>query len=371
LRIALVFEFGSLNGGEHSMLAVMDQLRNGAVEFVALCPPDGRLKDTLEARGIEAMAFDVRDAEGQRRDREELLAELHGTLTCAKCDLVHANSLSMGRLTGAIAERLSVPVAAHLRDILKLSGKAIADLNGNTRLIAVSNAARRFHIAQGMDAERVITLYNGVDCERFMPRSRNESRRRELGLSLEDFLILNVGQIGLRKGQGVLADAAVMLAGRLPNAHYLIAGQRCSDKRESWEFEANIIAKLQSIGEGNSLHLLGYRDDMPELMNAADVLVHPAKQEPLGRVLLEAAASGLPIIATDVGGTREILRDRESAILVPPGDPQALADAILEMANDAELRSRLAETARLRIRDEFSIETAALNLLALWASLLR
>jgi glycosyltransferase involved in cell wall biosynthesis len=90
----------------------------------------------------------------------------------------------------------------------------------------------------------------------------------------------------------------------------------------------------------------------------------------LGRVLLEAAASGLPIIATDVGGTGEILRHQESAWLIPPADPTALAEAILRLANDAELRSRLAENARLQIVERFSIENAAQNLYALWAGLL-
>ncbi len=370
MRIALVFEFPSQNGGEHSMLAAMDQLRQSAVEFVAICPFEGPLKDALESRGIESIAFDVRDSKGHRRPSEIVLPELHRILIGTKCDLVHANSLSMGRLTGAIANQLPMPTVAHLRDILKLSGKAIADLNQNTRLIAVSNATRSFHIAQRLDAERVVMLYNGVDCERFKPRPKNAAIRKELGLSPEDFLVLTVGQIGLRKGQDVLARAAVLLASRLPNAHYLLAGQRCSDKLESREFERIVIAKLQSIGDGRHLHLMGYREDMPELMNAADVLVHPAHQEPLGRVLLEAAASGLPIIATDVGGSSEILREGESALLIPKANPVAIAEAILRLAGDAELRSQLAKNARSRVLERFSIESAAENLHALWVRLL-
>jgi glycosyltransferase involved in cell wall biosynthesis len=90
----------------------------------------------------------------------------------------------------------------------------------------------------------------------------------------------------------------------------------------------------------------------------------------LGRVLLEAAASGLPIIATDVGGTAEILQHQESALLIPPANPTALAEAILRLANDAELRSRLAKKARSQILERFSIETAAENLHAFWLSLL-
>jgi glycosyltransferase involved in cell wall biosynthesis len=352
------------------MLAVIDHLQGGEMEFVALTPSEGPLKAELESRKIATVPFDVRDSHGQRRPREVVQAELRHKLTATASDLVHANSLSMGRLTGAIAEDLPMPSVSHLRDIIKLTRKAIADLNGNTRLVAVSDATRAFHVSQGMRAERVLTITNGVDCERFQPRPADALLRRELGLSPKDFLVLTVGQMGLRKGQDVLADAAGRLASLLPRAHYLLAGQRCSDKRESREFEERVIARLQCIGNGKHLQLLGYREDMPRLMNAADVLVHPAHQEPLGRVLLEAAASGLPIIATNVGGTAEILRDGESALLVPPANPELLATAIHRLAGDAELRSQLAANARKRMLANFPIATAAGDLLGLWLDVL-
>ncbi len=371
LRVLLVFEFASLNGGEHSMLAVIDELHGKEVEFIAMAPNEGPLRKALESRGVSLIPFEVRDSLGQRRSREEVLAELRRKLAVGGCDLVHANSLSMGRLTGAIAHDLPIPCTAHLRDILKLSRAAVRDLNGNTRLAAVSAATREFHVAQGMQPARVVTLYNGVDCQRFQPRSSQGAIRAELGLSPEDFLVLTVGQIGLRKGQVVLGLAAPLLASRWPRIHYLLAGMRCSGKQESVDFEAAVIAGLQSVGAGNHLHLLGYREDVPELMNAADVLVHPAHQEPLGRVLLEAAASGLPIIATDVGGTKEILRDGESAMLIPPANPQALAIAIHRLAENPELRFQLAANARKRILEVFPIEAAARNLCAFWKDVLQ
>ncbi|MCA9069916.1 MAG: glycosyltransferase family 4 protein [Planctomycetaceae bacterium] len=231
-RIALLFEFGSLNGGEHSMLAVIDHTQKTDMDFVALAPDTDPLWGALQSRGISTIAFNVRSADGQRRPREEVLAELRNLLLASPWDLVHANSLSMGRLLGHIASDLPMPTTAHLRDILKLSKAAISDLNRNHELVAVSNATREFHIAQGLNPERVVTLYNGVDCQRFQPRTRDDVLRRELKLSSDDFMILNVGQIGLRKGQNVLAEAAVQLEKQLPQAKYVLAGQRCSGKQE-------------------------------------------------------------------------------------------------------------------------------------------
>ena len=104
-------------------------------------------------------------------------------------------------------------------------------------------------------------------------------------------------------------------------------------------------------------------------MNEFDLLIHHARQEPLGRVLLEAAASGVPIIATRVGGTAEILSDGESARLIPPDNPHALAEAILELHDQVDQRSRFIEAARRRVCSAFPIERAAGNLATVWAEL--
>ncbi|MCA9072221.1 MAG: glycosyltransferase family 4 protein, partial [Planctomycetaceae bacterium] len=150
----------------------------------------------------------------------------------------------------------------------------------------------------------------------------------------------------------------------------VLAGQRCSGKQESREFEEATIARLTKIQGGKALRILGYFEEMPRLMNAADVLVHTAHQEPLGRVLLEAAASGLPVIATNVGGTPEIFKDSESAMLVPANDPQALANAIAQLAHDDRLRSQLATNARAKVLEKFPITQAADNLWEFWRSVI-
>ena len=143
-------------------------------------------------------------------------------------------------------------------------------------------------------------------------------------------------------------------------------GERLSSKVESIEFERSLVERFDSSGLGDHLHLLGYRDDIDRLMNEADLLVHPAHQEPLGRVLLEAAASGLPIIATTVGGTEEILCNDESARLVMPADPESLANAIIELQTDPAKAQRFATAARMRIETEFNVTQAAQELADIW-----
>lgn len=363
MHVALLFEFGTLNGGEHSILTTLDRLP-GDVQATAIAPASGRLAATLDNRGIHRVEFDIRDANGSRRPRTELLDDIARIVDQLAPDVLHANSLSMARWTGTLGDRVAhVRRTGHLRDIVKLSAAVIRDLNGNDRLVAVSQATAAFHIERGLDGDKVDVIHNGVDLSRFRPRLRSGTLRVELGLPDDALIALAIGQIGLRKGQDVLAEAAVLLDD--PRLHFVLVGERFSEKAESVAFERAIGERFTAAGMADRLHRLGYRDDVAELMNEADLLVHPAKQEPLGRVLLEAAASWLPIIATDVGGTREIV-DEDAAWLVPAGSAEALAEAIATALADGFERTNRALTALQVVESRCAADDAAESLVRFW-----
>ena len=332
-KVLLLCEYATLNGGERSMLATLAGIAPAGFQPIAAAPPQGPLAEALRQQGIEHLPWGVSDAAGVRLPQGRLREELAGLLARVRPDLLHANSLSMGRLSGPVAAASGVPSIAHLRDIVRLSAGAIGDLNQHTRLLAVSKAVRDFHAAGGVDPGKVHVLYNGVDLEEFRPRPATGYLHHDLGLPEGVPLAGTIGQIGLRKGQDVLARAAILLADRLPQLHWLVVGERHSSKSESRQFEAGLRRAAENLA--GRIHLLGYRNDVPRLLNELTVLVHPARQEPLGRVLLEAAASGVATVATDVGGTREVFPpETGAAILVPPHDPQALAEAVLGLIAD-------------------------------------
>lgn len=348
------------------MLAALDQLADGELQIAAIAPQRGPLAEEFAQRGIVQVPLILRDRHGRRLPRTAACENLLEAVRRCAPNLLHANSLSMGRLTGAVAAQLNLPTVAHLRDIIKLSRAAVDDLNSNTRLLAVSNAARTFHAGQGLDADRLRVVYNGVDCREFRPRPATGTLRRELGLPDGTVLVAAIGQIALRKGYDVLAEAAAMAAPRMPQAHFVIVGERLSSKQESIEFEHRVLRRFQRAGLARRLHGLGFRSDVPYIMNECHLLVHAARQEPFGRVLLEAAASGLPIVATRVGGTEEILANGVSAWLVPPDEPAELADAMTVLYAEGELRRRLAECAREEIERRFDIRRTASQLKRVW-----
>jgi glycosyltransferase involved in cell wall biosynthesis len=359
-RIALLFEYPTLNGGERSMLACLDwlQAHDAGWNFVALAPAEGRLAQALAERKIDVIPRPADDG--------QLIAAIHQ----AKPDLLHANSLAMGRVAGRIAESLTIPTVSHLRDILHLSAAAVADLNRNRLLIAVSHATRDAHVARGMDGGKVVVLHNGIDLARYRPHAPKGWLQAELRLPACARLVATIGQIGLRKGQDVLAAAAPAIVRQAPDVHFLLIGERNSTKAESLQFEAAIQNTFTANQIGQHLHRLGYRHDIPDLLPELTLLVHPANQEPYGRVLLEAAACGVPVIATSVGGTPEIVLDQTTGWLVPPRDPATLAAAVVELLNQPDRIQSMRLAARDRAEQHFAISHCAQSLTGHWRQLI-
>ena len=367
MRVGIVFEYSTLNGGERSMLAALDGMGSERPEIIAIGLPHGPLADELRKRSIEIIPLSFFGEDSKRLPRDQTAGSIAEATRDLGLDVLHANSLSMGVLCGELSSPPFVRVA-HIRDIMSLSQNAVRLLNQTDRLLAVSQATRKYHVGQGVDANRVTVLHNGVDCTQFQPQVYPRTLRRELHILENRLLSLTVGQIGLRKGLEVLVEAICDIGWRLPDLDFAIAGQRSSSKPESIEYEQNLYRLLEENQMDARVHWLGYRTDVAHLMNEADMLVHVAHQEPLGRVLLEAAASALPIVATKVGGTEEILKQDESALLVDKGNANQVASAIAKLAGSPALRTRLGTAARNVIEERFLASDAARQLREHWVA---
>jgi glycosyltransferase involved in cell wall biosynthesis len=361
--VFLLCEYATLNGGERSMLSTLDGVRAAGFTPSVMAPPHGPLAEALAARGVELLPFSCRGDDGQRLPQNRLREALAAMLRRRRPALLHANSLAMGRLSGPVAAELGLASLSHLRDIVKLSARAVEDVNRHARLLAVSPAVREFHVAGGLAAEKVHVLYNGVDLSEFRPQPPTGYLHRELGLPTDIPLIGTIGQIGLRKGQDVLLRAATRIADHAPDVHYLIIGERNSEKDESRHFERELHDVADADLSGR-VHFLGVRDDVCRLLSELTLLVHPARQEPLGRVLLEAAAAGVAVVATNVGGTPEIFPpESNSALLVAADDDHAMGEAILTLLGDSTLRQRLASAARRRAEEQFDVQMSVSRLI--------
>jgi glycosyltransferase involved in cell wall biosynthesis len=370
-RLLILCEYPTLLGGERSMLATLPAIAADGFDVLVASPPRGPLADKLRARSIPQLSWPTHDERSRRFPLDQLRKNLASLVRKSRPRLLHANSLSAARISGPVAAGCDVRSIGHLRDILRLTTQAVADLNLHCRLLAVSKATREFHVAQGLAATNCVVVNNGVDLAIFHPRPSNGYLHRELNLPENSRFVTIIGQLGLRKGTDVALAAASQIADEFTNVHWLIVGERTSNKDESREFEdllRSIAAKKPLAGR---VHFLGSRTDVSALLAECDLLVHAARQEPLGRVLLEAAASGLAIVATDVGGTREIFPEtNEAAMIVPRDNCSALAYAVRNLLSDDCRRQQLGAAARLRAESAFDIRRAAANLIRQYRSVL-
>lgn len=354
------------------MLATLPFVQAAGFDVYVAAPPVGPLADTLDARGVPHLHWITHDANRRRLPLQALRAAVTQFISDAQPHLLHANSLSAARIAGPVAADCNVPGIGHLRDILKLSIQAIADLNANRKLIAVSHATCDFHISQGLAASRCVVIHNGIDLEKFAPTPPTGFVHRELRLPADAQLGAVVGQLGMRKGTDIVLAAASLLVNRFPHLHWLIIGERTSTKDESFQFEQTLRTIAASPTLAGRVHLLGTRTDMHLLLPECALLVHAARQEPLSRVLLEAAACGLAVVATDVGGTREIFPPgAQAAVLVPPDSAAPLAEAVGNLMSDNSRRSQLGLAARRRAEAAFDIRIAAPRLVALYQQTLQ
>ena len=337
----MLFEYSSVNGGEQSFLAIADHLRELGHELICAVPFHGSLPRALEARELSTVEWDVHE---QPADQSVLRHRLQGLIERVGPDLVHANSLSMARLLGPVAESLELPSIGHVRDIYRLSKRAIADVNCNRRLLFVSKATCRFHVQQGVDPTCAYVVHNGIAINDRAPNPDGS----HLGF---------VGQIGMRKGIDVLLDACAILRPRFPELKLTIIGERFSQKEEAVEYERQLRHRAESSELAGVVTWAGWMDNAALIMNQFSVLVHPARQEPFGRVLLEAAAQEIPIVATDVGGTRELLGAR--GVLVAADSVEQLASAIEETLRDRHAAQERAAAIRDRVEQLFDPLTVA------------
>jgi glycosyltransferase involved in cell wall biosynthesis len=216
------------------------------------------------------------------------------------------------------------------------------------RIIAVSEGIRTLLERAGIPGERIRVVPSAVDLDRFRnPPSREECRRR-LGTGAGEFLVGAVGHLAPHKGHRVLIDAARRLSAGSPTLRYLLVGRG--------ELEAELQARIRSAGLEGVFRLAGFQAEVAGILAAFDLLVFPSLSgEGSPAVVKEAMACGLPVVASDISGVREVIRDGEEGLLVPPGDPAALAEAIQSLVRDPTRGVRLGRRGRERCR-EFAVE---------------
>jgi glycosyltransferase involved in cell wall biosynthesis len=276
-------------------------------------------------------------------------------------DLVHTHS-SVDSWVGALAARsLGVPVVRSRHVSIPIPRRRALVYRLADRVITSGATVADIVARAGVPRERIAAIHPGVDTTRFHPAVSGAGVRAELGLTGPAIGL--VANIRGSKGHDDFLEAGRLIARAEPAARLLIVGDGIG-------FD-DVHRRVRDLGLEQVVTMTGFRRDIPEVLAALDVLVLPSiRSEAASQVIPQALAVGTPVVATDVGGNPEWIRDGETGRLVPPRDPAALAGAVLDLVRDRVRARALAARGQSMVLAEHSLDAAMARTVAVYTAVL-
>lgn len=363
MRVLHVTTTGKVGGAERLIADLAGARLPGLRLSVCTLDEPGELGQILTAMGIPCYSLDLRHARGSLRR----LARLAGIIRSESVDVVHGHLLH-GAVAATLGARLAggrvsaitrhYAMAVHWYGsrgdhIFERTGNALA-----SRIFAISNAVRRVLVDDGVDPSRIEVIPNGIDAERVQRAGGAADASIRRGRPV----LGTVGSLHPRKGHADLLRAVARLREQGEDVDLVLIGGGS---------EASHLQELTaSLGISDRVRFLGHVADPYPAMAAFDVYVQPSVEEGFGISVLEAMALALPVVATTAGGLPEIVEDGLTGILVAPGDPAALTEAIGRALGDTSWRLDSGTRARNSVVERFGVNAVATAYAAAYARLL-
>ncbi|MDD5679706.1 MAG: glycosyltransferase family 4 protein [Candidatus Omnitrophica bacterium] len=357
LNILYIHEMSGLGGAENSLLNLVEHMDKDKFKVFFVLPENGIFADKLRKLGIDVQFVKMprfRFLIGA----DKAIRRLIGISREKDINLIHSQSIRTNMYGAIVAKLQKIPVIWHARSLVE---KEMLDLDRlfsflPDRIICNSKAvARRFEKNNRLIPKARI-IYNGVDLGKFNSGIDSRRVKEEFGLRGDTAVIGIASRFSKNKGHEYFFEEARTLKkifkGR--DIKFLVIGGAVF-KEDAYR-EQYLRKVANKLGLKDSVIFCGFREDMPELFNALDIFVLTSRAEACGRVLLEAMASGRPVVATNSGGTPELVPDGKAGVLIAPSKPHALSAAIIELLKDAGKRQEMGVAARNWVEQNFSIE---------------
>jgi glycosyltransferase involved in cell wall biosynthesis len=281
------------------------------------------------------------------------------TLRRQRINILHSHMFRASLFGSSIGKLCRVPViieTTHVRETWRRGwfkskfflDRAVSHLIDH--YIAVSEANSRYLIGQkGIPANKVSVIQNGCSIERVDPsKAHPEGIRESLGFSKDDLVLIVMARLEPQKGHRVLLQSLPLLHSEFPNIRLICLG--------AGALKDDLTRMARDLGLENIVRFAGFQSNVADWLAAADIGVLPSFYEGLPLTAAETLAAGIPLVATAVDGTPEVVLDGETGLLVPPGDPLAMAGAIGRLARQPELRDKFARAGRDRVLHRFTIQ---------------
>jgi glycosyltransferase involved in cell wall biosynthesis len=328
------------------------------------------LADKARNRGLTC--YDI--AERGKLDLSVLRA-LQDIVRRHDINLIHAHDYKSDLFAYLLRRQLG---SRRLAVISTMHGWALSGLRGRLywqldrwlmrrfdRVIAVSHATRQEMVAAGVPSHRITVIHNGIDTHAWAPPQAHMTLREELGLTPSCPVIGYVGRISPEKDLDTWLQVAARVGQHYPDAHFVLVGDGP---------DGTLLQHLQQqarvLGIAGRVHFPGYRAHLLPAYATFDLFFLSSRREGICNSLLEAMAMELPVVTTDAGGTRELVRDGRTGYILPQGDVDGMARAILQLMGDAAFRQRMGRAGRERVQHAFSFARRLQRIEALYAAVL-
>jgi glycosyltransferase involved in cell wall biosynthesis len=330
---------GELGGAEELLLSLMKLLDKEQYEVQLICLCQGPFAEMAARHGFKAEVILMRhkfDLNTIKPIREYLLSN--------EIDLVHTHGVRANLVARTAAFKEGLPVVTHFHSVLRYDYDSIykammarfltKTTNKYTnRFIAISRAIKQEILAMGVPEQIIEVIHNGLDTSRYARPRQAQETRRELGLAPDKPTVAMVARLHPVKGHKYFLQAARKVLDQGINAQFLIIGEGIyREAIENW---------IKDLGLEGQVIMPGYYSPIEDIYGVMDLLCVPSLMEGLGMVVLEAMYFQVPVVASNIGGIQEIIRDQENGLLVEPGDTKGLAAAIIKLLRDPKLASQL------------------------------
>ena len=388
MKILFYNHTGQVSGAERVLMMILNGINRERFDCAVACPENSKMFELAKTAAVPVRGLLSLEARFTWRPGRlfryllsfvQVIRNARSVVISEAPDAIHANSIRAGIVMAGATIGLSVPVIWHAHDVLPhhpLSTlvRLFALMSSRNQIVAVSNAvAKRFRgVVLRPFASRVPirVIHNSVDLDRFHPDARTRAAmRRALKLTGKQPAVGIVGQLTPRKGQYELIEAFAEVSNKIPAAQLLIIGEALFNRDHEYGEQLRVLA--ERLGISGSIKFLGARSDVPELIQALDVLVINSHEEPFGLTVLEGFACGTAVLATAVGGTPEMINHRYNGALVPPRDGASLAATLVELLQDDQLRTQLGRNGRLTAITRFSMDRFYQEIDSLFSQLVR
>lgn len=302
-------------------------------------------------------------------------------LRAGRFQIAHTHNIKVGLISRVVSSAVGVPIVVHTMHGLAYSldtpplkrfGHAalerIASRNVDVILAQAEEDRRTVLATRTTVADKVVLIGNGIDLRRFAPDAHPSDMRRAMraaiGVGEQEIMFLSAGRLVREKGYGELFAAAARARAQDPRIRLVVAG--AADDAKADALDPSVLDAARHDG----VILLGDRSDMPQLYSAADVVTLCSWREGLPRVLMEGAAMGKPLLASDARGCREVVRPPRNGLLVRMGDASAIAAGMLRLAAEPALRDRLGRENAAEARTRYDIDLVVAKVVGVYYDLL-